>query len=128
MQRRVAGVGLYCAMLILNPVVLASGAALLVREQWAWVAWLVCCALKAASEGLSASAMLRGNFAWHSVLIVPLKDLMVAASWFCGLVSSRVNWRGNKFLVLKGTRLVPATPRRAQVLDALGGRARATEA
>jgi ceramide glucosyltransferase len=53
MQRRVAGPFLYCAMLILNPVLLSSGALLLLRERWALVAWAMCVALKAFAEGLA---------------------------------------------------------------------------
>ncbi len=52
--------------------------------------------------------MLKEKFSWRCVFAVPPKDLLVAAFWICGLLSNKVNWRGNQFLVLKGTRLVPA--------------------
>jgi hypothetical protein len=63
---------------------------------------------KAVLDGGSARQLLKNRFVWRSVWVVPIKDLLVAAAWFCGLVSDKVNWRGNRLRVLKGTTLVPA--------------------
>lgn len=57
------------------------------------------------------SKRLRGTFPrWRHVLLSPVKDLFLLPLWFDALVNRRVNWRGNRLLVGRLTRL-----RRARV-------------
>jgi len=41
------------------------------------------------------------------VLLVPAKDLLLAAIWVVGAFKLTVNWRGNLFSIERGSRLVP---------------------
>jgi len=108
MQRKVMGTPIYCAELLLNPLLFASGGLLIAQSERALAIWIACCLVKLALDGGSAQQLLKNRFVWRSLWVVPIKDLLVAAAWFCGLVSDKVNWRGNRLRVLKGTTLVPA--------------------
>ena len=60
---------------------------------------------------------LRGSFPKPRHLILsPLKDLFLLPVWFDALINDRVNWRGNRFVVARYTRLrlarVPRSVRR----------------
>jgi len=108
MQRKAMGTPVYCAELMLNPLLFAWVGLLLAQSASALALWGACCIAKATLDVESARQLLGGRFSWRSFWVVPIKDLLVAASWFCGLVSDKVNWRGNRLRVLKGTTLVPA--------------------
>ncbi len=105
---KVMGTPIYCAELLLNPLLFASGGLLIAQSERALAIWIACCLVKLALDGGSAQQLLKNRFVWRSLWVVPIKDLLVAAAWFCGLVSDKVNWRGNRLRVLKGTTLVPA--------------------
>jgi hypothetical protein len=108
MQRKMMGMPIYLAELLLNPLLFASGGLLIAQSKRALAIWAACWLIKVALDGGSARQLLKKRFAWRSLWVVPIKDLLVAAAWFCGLVSNKVNWRGNQLRVLKGTTLVPA--------------------
>jgi ceramide glucosyltransferase len=60
---------------------------------------------------------LRGSFPKvRHLLLSPVKDLFLLPIWFDALVDQRVNWRGNRYLIGRFTRLrsarVPSTVRR----------------
>ncbi len=40
-------------------------------------------------------------------LLVPVKDLLIGCIWFVPLLSNRVAWRGNKYLIGRDSRLFP---------------------
>jgi|SRR5215468_2469663 len=108
MQRKIMGTPIYCAELMLNPLLFASAGLVLEQSGFSLALWGACCVAKATLDVWSARQLLKGRFSWRSFWVVPIKDLLVAASWFCGLVSDKVNWRGNRLRVLKGSTLVPA--------------------
>ncbi len=108
MQRKMMGTPIYCAELLLNPLLFALGGLLIAQSERALAMWIACCLAKAVLDGGSARQLLKNRFVWRSVWVVPIKDLLVAAAWLCGLVSDKVNWRGNRLRVLKGTTLVAA--------------------
>jgi len=41
------------------------------------------------------------------LLLVPVKDLLLAAIWVVGAFRRTVDWRGNLFTIERGSRLVP---------------------
>ena len=119
MQRKIMGTPIYCAELMLNPLLFASAGLLLEQSGISLALWGVCCVAKATLDVESARQLLKGRFSWRSFWVVPIKDLLAAASWFCGLVSDKVNWRGNRLRVLKGSALVPANSPTAEGPDAV---------
>jgi hypothetical protein len=56
---------------------------------------------------MSAAAFLGVGKTWYHYLLVPFKDVLIAAIWFVPLVGKTVNWRGNQFIVGKHTSLAP---------------------
>jgi ceramide glucosyltransferase len=109
MQRRVAGLPVYLAELLLNPIGLASLGLALMHDATGLQLWLSCCVLKALIDGLAAATMRGGPFPWALIAFVPVKDLLSLAPWAYGLLASTVNWRGNRLLVLEDTKLEPAS-------------------
>jgi ceramide glucosyltransferase len=105
MQRRVVGVPIYTAELLLNPILLASFGLALMRDPLGLALWSICCGLKALVDCVAAQGLRGGPFPWRLIPFVPLKDLLASASWAHGLVISTVNWRGNRLLVQKDTKL-----------------------
>jgi len=57
----------------------------------------------------SCAWVLRGQGfkAWH-LLLIPLRELVFFAAWVRAATLGKVEWRGNAFYVLEGTRLAPA--------------------
>ena len=123
MQRRVVGVPIYIAELLLNPILMASFGLALMHDQLGLALWSTCCLFKALIDCVAAQGLRGGPFPWRLIPFVPLKDLLASASWGHGLVSSTVNWRGNRLLVLEDTRLELASGswRPAMIVKASSG-------
>jgi ceramide glucosyltransferase len=119
MQRKMMGTPIYCAELLLNPLLFVLGGLLTAQSKPALAAWIACCLVKAVLDGGSARQLLKNGFVWRSLWVIPIKDLLVAAAWVCGLVSDKVNWRGNRLRVLKGTTLVPAQSPASEAAEAI---------
>jgi ceramide glucosyltransferase len=107
MQRRVVGVPIYLAELLLNPVLLASLALVLIRDRLGLELWVMSCLLKALIDCIAVRSLRGGPFPWTLIPFLPLKDLLAAASWSYGLLSNTIDWRGNRLLVLAETRIQP---------------------
>ncbi len=105
MQRKIVGPAVYGAQALLNPVALALIGTILARDAAALALFATVCAAKAALDGASARALRGGGFAWPKLALVPVKDLLFAFAWACGLAKTTVDWRGNALRVLEGSRL-----------------------
>jgi ceramide glucosyltransferase len=82
----------------------------------AWGGLLVLVGLGMVRDALQ-SRWLRGTFPSPGhLLLSPVKDLFLLPVWFDALINRHVNWRGNRFLIGRFTRLrlapVPRTVRR----------------
>jgi ceramide glucosyltransferase len=106
MQRKIAGTVPYASQILLNPVVFAAAATLADPGATSLGILAAVSGAKAVVDALSARVMRQGGFGW-AVLLVPLKDLIIAAAWARGLVRDTVEWRGNKLEILEGSRLRP---------------------
>ena len=105
MQRRMAGTVAYWAQLLLNPLPLALAAvALHPVGTIATAAAGIACA-KLACDAAVARQLRPGGFSLAALALVPLKDLLVGLAGLQGLLRSTVEWRGNRLLVLEGSRL-----------------------
>ena len=102
MQRKAVGNAAYLAQILLNPVALALAAALI--DPSTLPALAAVALVRAALHECSARA-LRGRGFGAGALLAPLADLIVACAWLAGLVRSEITWRGNRLIVLEGTRL-----------------------
>lgn len=91
---------------LLNPLPIA-----LVATALAWrspLAWLLLGLTLLATLGLAQAAakVARGRgFKLHHLLLMPLRDLLYFAIWVHGATLRTVDWRGNRLLVLRKTRL-----------------------
>jgi ceramide glucosyltransferase len=105
MQRKIVGPVVYGAQALLNPVALALVGAMLARDAAALALFASVCAAKATLDGASARALQGRGLDLPKLALVPVKDLLFAFAWACGLVKSTVVWRGNTLRVLAGSRL-----------------------
>ena len=65
-------------------------------------------AVKCASDAL-VSRRLRGTLPRAAeFLVMPVKDLAIAAVWLVGCFRRRVSWRGNELRIERGSRLTAA--------------------
>jgi ceramide glucosyltransferase len=106
MQRWLAGPG-YPAQLLTFPLVLAGAAALVGRHHPAVL--LASAVIALAKLGLDAIAIraLTGSAARARALVLaPLKELVVFAAFLKAFTSNAVAWRGTRFQVTRGTRLM----------------------
>jgi ceramide glucosyltransferase len=54
-------------------------------------------------------AMVQSRMKLRYYLLLPVKDILISMIWLIPFFSNRINWRGNKFIILKNTRLQPLT-------------------
>ncbi len=109
LQRQAVGPFVYSAQALLNPVLLASAAALLERTPASLGLLATTCAAKAALDGASARALRPCGFRVRELALVPAKDLVIGGAWMWGLLRRDVAWRGTRLVVRRGTRIEPAT-------------------
>jgi ceramide glucosyltransferase len=110
MQHQCAGLPAYWGLLLLNPLLLTTGAFLMAPGRATAAAWLACAA---ARTGLDAAAgrVLRGrSFALWALPFSPVKDLLAAGAWLYGLTNRSIEWRSHRLLVLRGSALAPGPP------------------
>jgi ceramide glucosyltransferase len=110
LQRQAVGPAVYCAQVLLNPVLLAAAALATERTPAALAGFAVTCALKTGLDAASARALRPGGFRAAQLAAVPLKDLVFGAAWTYGLVRTEVDWRGNRLRVGRGTRIALPPP------------------
>ena len=108
LQRQAAGPVPYAAMVLLNPVLLATVAVIASRTRLALAGLAVTCLAKAALDGAAVSLLRRGGFGVAQLALSPLKDLVFGTAWAYGLVRRDVNWRGHRLVVRRGTYIDPA--------------------
>jgi hypothetical protein len=64
-------------------------------------------ASKCAADALLCRRLTGKLPALGHLLLIPGKDLLMAAIWVAGVFRRTVNWRGNRFFIERGSRLVP---------------------
>lgn len=106
MQRWIAGPG-YPAQLLTFPLVLAAAAAIVGRaDPLALLASGIVIAGKLVLDAVAIRS-LTGHFPrLGTVVLAPVKELVVFAAFLKACTSNAVAWRGNRFYVTRGTRLV----------------------
>ncbi|BDG09325.1 glycosyltransferase [Anaeromyxobacter paludicola] len=111
LQRALAGPALHAAQGLLNPTLLATGAAALAPCPRTLGALAAVAAARALHDE-GCARLLRGRGYGLAAAAAPVKDLVLGAAWAHGLFAREVVWRGNRLRVLPGSRLEPARPRR----------------
>jgi ceramide glucosyltransferase len=64
------------------------------------------CWLTRAATALYCERKLTGALRWDVLWLVPLKDLLQVALWFLAFAGRQVTWRGERFRVVRGGRLL----------------------
>jgi ceramide glucosyltransferase len=105
MQHQCAGLPAYLGLLLENPTLLATVAALIEPGVPTLALLLGCLTSRMATDAL-AGRLLRGRaFQPRALLAGAVKDLLSGAAWVYGLVSHSIEWRSNRLVVLSGSRL-----------------------
>jgi ceramide glucosyltransferase len=124
MQHQCAGLLAYLGLLLENPTLLATMAAV-VKPGALTLGLLLGCATSRMATDALASRMLRGRAFRPRVLLAGgVKDLLSGAAWAYGLVSRTIEWRSNRLEVLSGSRLRIKQPGWAKARFARAGAAR----
>jgi len=104
-MRRHLSLPAYLGELLLNPIPLLV-LALCVSPRLAALA-LAGIAAKCAADAMLFRKLTGKLPSAGHVILVPAKDLLLAAIWVVGAFKRTVNWRGNLFSIERGSRLVP---------------------
>jgi ceramide glucosyltransferase len=72
---------------------------------------------KCAADALLCRKLTGRLPAFGHLLLIPVKDLLLAAIWVVGAFRRTVNWRGNLFSIESGSRLVPQDASFATALE-----------
>ena len=104
-MRRRLSLPAYLGELLLNPIPLLV-LALCISPRLAALA-LAGIAAKCAADAMLFRKLTGKLPSAGQVLLVPAKDLLLAAIWVVGAFKRTVNWRGNLFSIERGSRLVP---------------------
>ena len=105
MQHQCAGLTAYLGLLLLNPVLLATGALALWPSRAVALAWVLCALTRALADTV-AGRLSRGRwFGLRSLVLVPLKELLTGAAWLHGLCRRSIVWRSNRLIVGRGSAL-----------------------
>ena len=94
----------------MSPLLVATVGAILLRSKVAFGAWVLCAAVQTVAAMLDLRLLRGRSLAWYWVPLEIVRTYLIAWCWLCACVSRRIDWRGHPFLILKGTRLVPARP------------------
>lgn len=102
MRRRIAP-GFFVAELLAQPLVFFVPLVLSQEPRWVVVSGCGLCVKWLAEAGMARH--LAGSLSVRSLLLLPLKDLLVAMMWVVSLFRRTVRWRGKVMLVGPGSRL-----------------------
>lgn len=126
MRRRISPAA-YLAELLLNPLfwlVLAAAALRLSRPE-AELRWAALFASGVAVKCALDAALwrkLRGRMPRPAeLMLIPVKDTLIAGIWLLGFFRRRVSWRGNDLCIGAGSRLAPLRPAGVTARDAAWG-------
>lgn len=97
---------LYLGELLLNPVALAAVGVGVAPSTAGLALFGAVAAAKVLVDAAAAGRLRAEPFSGGTYLAIPVKDLLVGLAWAGGLLRSRVRWRGRRYRVLPGTRLL----------------------
>ncbi len=96
---------------LLSPLVIAAATALIAPSRALGPARIVVCALALQVTGaLLCHTLLQARRPFLLAAIEPVRVAAAFAAWALAVASRRVSWRGNVFLVVEGSKLIPASP------------------
>jgi ceramide glucosyltransferase len=115
MQHQCAGLVAYIGLLLENPTLLATAAAVIDPGVTTIALLAGCTANRMMTDALAGRLLRDRGFTMRALMIGGVKDLLSGAAWFYGLVSRSIEWRSNRLVVLSGSRLrIKQAPRWAK--------------
>jgi ceramide glucosyltransferase len=105
LQRRLVGGALYGFQVLLNPVFLSALAQPLAPGWGSLAVLAAACLGRAILHGRAGRLLRPGGFGAAQLAAVPLKDLIFGLAWVAAWFEDRVDWRGHRLRVLRGSRL-----------------------
>jgi len=105
MQRKIAGTPLYASQLLLYPLPFAAAAAVIDPAPATMALVLLAVGMKAILDGVAAQTLRGSGFGARVLLLSPLKDVLFTIAFARAFLENTVEWRGNRFRVLPGSRL-----------------------
>ncbi len=98
------------AQALTNPLPLVMLAALWEPSRFTFTALVLATLAKTALDVSSAHALQCGALGWRALIAVPVKDAIIFVTWFHGLWSRTVVWRGHRLRVGDRSRLLQPQP------------------
>ena len=103
MQHQCAGLPSYFALLLLNPLLLATLALLVAPGGLTVTAWLACAGARIALDAAAGAILREQTFPAWALAATPVKDLLAAGAWLYGLTNRQIEWRSHRLTVLRGS-------------------------
>jgi ceramide glucosyltransferase len=107
LQRHGVGLGVYCAQVLVYPMLTASVALLLSPSLTALGLWSGVVLAKSLFDVMKCRMLRPEGLTWRAAFAVPIYDALVGWMVFYGLRYNRVDWHGHLIEVGKGTRIIP---------------------
>lgn len=107
-MRRALNPAAFVAEPLLLPIVVATATALLTMSHAAWVCVLAVAVLQTACAFLSLRVMRGSALKWYYAPLEIVRSFLVLVCWARACVSRTIVWRGNAFIVQRGSTITPA--------------------
>jgi ceramide glucosyltransferase len=84
---------------------------------WSWATLAAAAILRASVAIKVGIGVVHDRALWHSLWLLPVRDLVAFWVWFASFANNKVHWRGEVFL-LKNGKIIPAHPRQPEFIGA----------
>jgi ceramide glucosyltransferase len=107
MMRRKLNIFHYMAELLANPIMMAFGYLIATFNYESLIIFNLISFIKIIFDFQIGTAV-GADLKWYQYLLIPAKDILIGFVWFIPFVYNKIDWRGNSFLISRGTQLKPA--------------------
>jgi len=114
-MRRAIMPGAFAIEVLLTPIAVALGAALLSPSRATIAALLGCVAMQICGAALATRKVRGVPFRTSHLLLEPVRAVLLQVCWLRAALSRRVEWRGHPFIVGPDSRLISVQPTSARV-------------
>jgi ceramide glucosyltransferase len=103
-MRRNLSIGNFAAEMISNPVFNALVYLAIAQDTPATILFLIALEAKLTLDALMLKAM-DSDLPVSTLLLSPVRDIIIGIIWFVPFMGNKINWRGNRFRIHRGTLL-----------------------